>query len=151
MTRAVPSLNESIKMITTNLIHTMDMADIVFGTVVKESPLEIQIDQNFTLTEPFLILSNMVKDHEVDIQVSLKTNNDNYMIPDHTHTGNMGSPTDGGTLDTTHLHDVQGRKKIIMYYGLKLNEKVILLKMQGGQRYLVLDRVETPPTEGEWI
>lgn len=146
-----PTLNESIKLIVANYINAIKPTDILFGTVKEVSPLTIQIDQKHILTESFLVLSNLVKDHDVDITVSMKTVDDAYMNPSHTHTGNMGNPTDTGTLDTTHHHDIKGRKKITFHYGLKLNEKVILLRMQGGQRYLILDRVETPPTEGEWL
>lgn len=146
-----PTLNESMKLIIGNYLNAIKPTDLFFGTVTNISPLTIQIDQKHILTESFLILSNMVKDHSVDITVSMQTENDAYMNPSHTHTGNLGNPTDAGNLDTTHHHDIKGRKKIIMHYGLKKGEKVILLRMQGGQRYLVLDRVETPICEGEWL
>lgn len=146
-----PTLNESMKLIVGNYLNSIKPADLFFGTVTNVSPLTIQIDQKHILTESFLILSNMVKDHAVDMTVSMQTVNDAYMNPSHTHTGNMGNPTDAGNLDVTHHHDIKGRKKIILHYGLKNGEKVILLRMQGGQRYMVLDRVETPICEGEWL
>lgn len=34
--------------------------------------------------------------------------------------------------------------KIILKMGLKLGEKVLLLRIQGGQSYIVLDRLEAP-------
>lgn len=149
--RGAPTLNESMKLIAAKYINTVKFTDVFFGTVTQVSPLVIQTDQKHILQEQYLILSNLVKDHDVDITVSMQTVEDAYMNPSHTHTGNLGNPTDTGTLDTTHKHDIKGRKKITFHYGLKLNEKVILLRLQGGQRYLVLDRVETPPTEGEWL
>lgn len=84
----------------------------------------------------------------------------------HTHTnGNLGSPT--GTLTvpdkmqmeevgqqtkrhTSHLHNIAGRKKIRVYNGLHTGEKVILLRMRGGQKYLVLDRLTDHIVGGEW-
>lgn len=84
----------------------------------------------------------------------------------HTHTnGNMGAPT--GTLTTpdemqmemvkpqtqrhtSHLHNIAGRKKIRVYNGLHTGEKVVLLRMRGGQKYLVLDRITPHIVGGEW-
>lgn len=84
----------------------------------------------------------------------------------HTHTnGNNGSPT--GTLTvpddmkmenvanettrhTSHLHNIAGRKKIRVYNGLHKGENVILLRMRGGQKYLVLDRLTDHIVGGEW-
>ena len=148
---AAPTLNESIKIIADNLINSMQPADLFFGTVTSVSPLTIQIDQKHILTSEFLILSNLVKDHAVDVTVSMQTENDAFMVPDHTHTGNLGNPTDAGNLDVTHKHEIKHKIKMLHHYGLTNGEKVILLRMQGGQRYLVLDRVEVPPCEGEWL
>lgn len=148
---ASPSINESIKMLAVDVINSTQPVSLLFGTVMSVNPLKIKVDQQEFLTEQSLILSNMVKDHDVDITVSMQTVEDAYMNPAHTHTGNMGSPTDTGTLDTTHKHDIKGRKKITFHYGLKTGEKVILLKKEGGHKYLVIDRVETPIVEGEWL
>lgn len=43
------------------------------------------------------------------------------------------------------------KKKRLMYYELKQGESVLLIKMQGGQKYIVLDRIGEVPTEGEWV
>lgn len=158
--QASPSLNESIKLIVSNLINSMQLTDIFYGTVVSVEPLQIMIDQKLILPEQFLILSNMVKDHEVDLSVNFQTENDKFLVPDHTHpfedTQPNGQPKPSATqptidFDTTHKHEVKHKIKVIQHYALKKDEKVILLRMQGGQKYLVLDRVETPPTEGEWL
>lgn len=158
--QASPSLNESIKLIASNLINSMQPTDIFYGTVTKVNPLEIMIDQKLILPEAFLILSNMVKDHEVDLTVSFQTENDKFLVPDHTHphtdTLPNGSQSQKMTMtttdfDTTHKHEIKHKIKVMQHYALKKDEKVILLRMQGGQKYLVLDRVNTPPTEGEWL
>lgn len=52
---------------------------------------------------------------------------------------------------TLHGHSYKGRKKVLMHYGLKQGESVLLIKMQGGQKYIVLDRIGEVPTEGEWV
>lgn len=147
-----PSLNESMRLIASNLMHTMQLTDIFYGTVTKVGPLEIMVDQKLILPESFLLLSNMVKDHYVDVTVSMQTESDSFMNPSHTHTcPSTGGPTDMGTLDTTHKHEIKHTVKMLKHYGLKVGEKVILLRMQGGKKYLVLDRIETPICNGEWL
>lgn len=149
--RAAPTLNESMKMIALNLMNSMQTTDVVFGQVTKVNPLEITIDQKNILSESFIVLTNAVKDHVVDMTVSMETVSDSYMSPDHIHTGDSGGKTDSGNLDTKHHHDIKGRKKIILHYGLTVGEKVVLLRIQGGQRYVVVDRIDAPKTEGQWI
>ena len=82
----------------------------------------------------------------------------------HTHNGNLGAPTSAISSDkmamdevgqqttrhTSHLHNIAGRKKIRVYNGLHKGEKVILLRMRGGQKYLVLDRLTDHIVGGEW-
>lgn len=150
--QVAPSLNESMKIIAGNMLNSLRLTDLLFGTVISASPLKIRIDQQHILEETSLILSNMVKDHYVDVTVSMQTENDAFMNPSHTHTcPSTGGPTDMGTLDTTHKHEIKHTIKMLKHYGLKDGEKVILVRMTGGQRYLVLDRVENPICKGEWL
>lgn len=118
----------------------------MFGTVDSISPLKIQIDQRLTLTEEYLILTKNVLDHEVDIEVNHFTVNDDFLNTTHAHP-NAGS----AGFDSTHKHQYQGRKKIKIYNGLLPGEKVILIRLQGGQRYIVLDRINDHTVEGEWV
>lgn len=161
---AAPTLNESIKMIAMNLFETLQPSDVMFGKVIKTNPLEIMIDQKNIIPAQYLVLTNLVREHSVDMTISMQTVEDNYLDVNamkHTHigttlTGNNGLPISGNTsttpdFDTTHKHDIKGRKKIILHYGLKVGESVILIRLQGGQRYVVLDRVSGPQTEGEWL
>lgn len=153
---AAPTLNESMKLIVGNYLNSIQPTDLFFGTVTNVSPLTVQIDQKHIIPENFLVLSTLVKDHEVDMTVSFQTEEDAFMIPDHTHpyvdTPVGASETQSTTnLDTTHKHEIKHKIKVLQHYGLKNGEKVLLLRMQGGQQYLVLDRVETPICEGEWI
>jgi hypothetical protein len=98
-------------------IDAADPTQIQFGKVISVSPLEISVEQKKTLTTAQLILTRNVKDHEIEITV------------DH-----VTGATDG------HTHEYKGRKKFIVHNGLKLGDSVILMKMQGGQKYIVLDK-----------
>lgn len=146
-----PNLVDTIKEIALNANQSSKPCNWVYGTVVSVNPLQIRIQSTIILTESFLVLSNLVKDHYVDMTVSMQTENDAFMIPDHTHTGNMGSPTDAGNLDVTHKHEIKHKIKVLQHYGLKAGEKVVLLQMAGGKQYFVLDRVTEHITQGEWL
>ena len=89
------------------------------GEVLKENPLSIKKNSKITLTEPFLILSNAVVDHELEVEVDWETD-----------TGDK----------------ITGTKKIMVKSGLKNGEKVLLLQQEGGQQYLVVDRVNEVKT-----
>lgn len=52
-----------------------DYADIVFGTVVSENPLEIQMSNQIILNESFLNLSESVTDHKVKMKIGDDTKN----------------------------------------------------------------------------
>lgn len=132
---------------------SMQLCDVTFGKVTKASPLEVTVDQKHVLTSDFLVLTNAVKEHTVDITVSWQTVEDAYLQPAHTHgNGNAGQPTTSTSdFDTTHKHDIKGRKKITVHNGLTLGEDVILLRVAGAQRYIVLDRVKMAESTGESI
>lgn len=124
--------------------------NICFGEVVSVSPLQINVEQKMTLGEKQLILSRNVTDFTTEVTVQWQTE---QMAETHCHayagsTENGGEPlhshTLAGTTETaelSHGHDITGRKEITMHNALKVNEKVILLRQQGGQKYIVLDRI----------
>ena len=136
---------------TMNLLNSLQMCDFCTGVVTKVNPLEILIDQKWVLDELFLTLTNAVKDHTIDITVSWQTVDDDYLKPTHTHgNGNNGSPTASTSdFNTTHHHDIKGRKQITIHNGLTIGEQVLLLRKQGGGDYIVLDRLTPAKVEGE--
>lgn len=145
-------------------------SDLEFGEVVSEeyAPLEIQIHDKLILKEAFLELTNAVKDHWVDIEVYWKTIDDNDLSEfqtahdsnvdaynGHNHpgcqSGSTGSPSGAMNKEKlSHLHNIAGRKRMRVYNGLHKGEKVVLLRMRGGQKYLVLDRITPHIVGGEW-
>lgn len=86
---------------------------ILFGTVTKTNPLEVNVEQKFTLTEDFLVLTERLTPYEEK---------------EHTH-----SSANGETAPPS--------KPLIIRVGLKSGDKVLLLRMQGGQQFVVLDKV----------
>lgn len=110
---------------------------ICYGTVIGTAPLKIQVDQKKILGEAQLILTNNVRDFTVEMTVDHVTE-----IVSHGHPVN-DTYTGGGTAEPVeHLHPYKGRKAFRIHLSLQPGEKVILLRCDGGQRYVVLDRWE---------
>lgn len=133
MNNAYPDITDTFKAITLGVMNNSALTDAFMGTVVSESPLEIQLDSKATLTAPFLVLTNAVKDYTVDVTMTWETE-------DNTHkhgNGNDGQPTD----EHTHKHEITGRKRLTIHNGLTKGEEVLLLRLHGGQTYVVLDRL----------
>lgn len=126
---------------------------LTFGTVVSASPLKISVDQKLTLYKEQLILTNAVRDYSVEMTIdhttgeALKSINLSHK---HSYSGEAGpysysgSTQAAGSVSLTHTHAYSGKKKYTIHLGLKTGEKVILLRVNGGKQYIVLDRVEVP-------
>lgn len=136
-------LVEAIKQLATAAVNATKPMEFSFGIVDTSNPLTIRLNQKMLLSDEFLILTNAVKDHSVDITVSWNT-----LDETHKHeNGNQGKPT----AEVTHKHGIRGRKKITIHNGLTAGEKVLLFRVQGGQNYVVIDRVDEIPTTGESV
>lgn len=127
---------ENVKRAAMDAFEASGPSGLYFGTVVSVSPLEIAVDQTLTLNESTLILSSLVQD--ITISATMDHTTESY-----THTHSISDTYSGGgsASSDTHVHSYSGKKSFILHFGLEVGEKVILLRMQGGQRYLVLDRV----------
>lgn len=102
-------------------------AKVLFGTVTGVNPLVITVEQKKVLTEEFLTLTWAVKDHYVDMTVDHMTEN--------------ASGGSGDSAYAAHNHAYVGRKRFLVHNNLIVGEKVLLLEMQGGQDFVVVDRV----------
>lgn len=152
----LPNLTESMKKAAMQAMDASKPVNVAFGTVVNENPLMISVEQKMTLGMNQLILSRNVTDHDIDVSIEWSTENalgshkheigtEEEMLvtmeggdPPHVH--NI-PPSTTGSKNLSHPHSIIGRKRMRVYLGLKLGEHVVLLRMQGGQQYLVWDRV----------
>lgn len=92
-----------------------------FGTVETVSPLSVRIDQKMFLGAAQLIVTRAVTNYTAFVTVDDETE-----LPD------SGIP---------HKHPYKGLKTVTVHNGLTIGETVVLMRMQGGQQYLILDRV----------
>ena len=108
-----------------------------YGTVSSVGPLKITVDQKKTLEAPQLILTDNVRDFNVVL--STIEGEGKSEGPHYTEDESGGS---GDAAFAAHRHKYQGRKKWRVHNALQMGEKVILLRCDGGQKYIVLDRWE---------
>lgn len=110
---------------------------ICYGNVTSTAPLKIQVDQKKILGEAQLILTDNVRDFNVAL--STIEGEGKSLGPHYTENESGGS---GDAAFASHRHRYQGRKKWRVHNALGVGERVILLRCDGGQKYIVLDRWE---------
>ena len=61
--------------------------------------------------------------------------------------------TGGGTAqNVNHNHTIRGRKKLKIHNALVVGDWVMLARVPGGEKYIVLDRIKPiPELKGEWL
>lgn len=129
---------------------------LFFGEVISTAPLQIIVEQKLILDSTHLILSSLVRDFTVDMTVDHKTESalgvfdlehaHSYwglteVVNDHNHYYEGSVDTAGEKLDFNHTHKYAGPKSFTLHLGLQVGENVVMLRVQGGQQYFVLDRL----------
>lgn len=107
-------MQEVIKQLALDAIDRTSLMDFCTGIVMQAKPLMIRLELGLELSDKFLLLSRNVTSHEERGQIRTWS-------------------TDEG------IHWSEYR--MIRDLDLKVGESVILLKANGGQQYLVLDRM----------
>lgn len=130
----LPAIQQAVK----QSVEAARPSDYILGTVETVSPLSIRLNSRDLVTEDFLILTDAVRDYNVDITVSHQTEN---------RAGGSGDPS-----FASHNHDYKGRKRITVHNGLAVGEIVVMLRQGGGQQYCVLSRVhDHANVKGQWL
>ena len=88
---------------------------VCFGKVTSASPLQVLVDQKMTLGSAQLVLTRNVTDYEVPVTVEWETDGQEYTL--------------------------NGEKKMTIHNSLVSGDEVVLLRQQGGQKYIIIDRV----------
>ena len=123
------TLLKIIKQAAVEAVEAGAPVNICVGKVMSEKPLKIMINQKMILTKMQLILTRNVTDHEIEVNIGWETGQ------------SLIGSTGGGGNDLTHTHAVDGKKKIKVLNHLKEGEKVLMIRQQGGQKFIVIDRV----------
>lgn len=117
----------TLKRAALDAVEASQPVNIVFGKVISASPLKINVEQKLTLSSAQLILTRNVTDFETDMTVNHLTEN--------------RSGGGGDASFASHNHEYKGRKTFLIHNSLIVGDEVLMLRMQGGQKYIVIDRV----------
>lgn len=134
----MPNANDlvnAMKRAALDAVESSNPVAIYFGEVKTVSPLTINVEQKMTLGEKQLILSRNVTDFKTKVTVDWETESP---LSTHSHNVNITSESGG---DPEHTHNITGKKKITVHNALVVGDKVILVRQQEGQKFVVWDRV----------
>lgn len=110
-----------------------DYSDIVFGTVLKVKPLEVQLANDMVLTEDFLLLGKHIGKFKIQGKAVFKGS---QKITFHGHSGSAAISA----------AEVSFPKKEKMYIevdnSLEKGDKLMLIRLDGGQQYYILERID---------
>lgn len=148
-------LVEVIKQAAINANDNAQLCDLRYGTVVSTNPLSVQVTNLFTIPQSLLVVPEHLTDHSVEVTINWQTATSGNHV--HTYSSNTTSVgggsdeeafeahshgVDGATdIDGEHHHLLVGRKTMTVHGGLKVGDKVALLRKSGGQSYFILDRI----------
>ncbi|WWR16512.1 DUF2577 domain-containing protein [Lachnospiraceae bacterium JLR.KK008] len=102
--------------------------NICYGEVISRIPLKIRVEQKLLLGEKQLILTRNVTDFTTTISVDQETEKE-------------AMAEEGGESVPPHSHRITGVKQITVHNGLKAGDKVVMLRQQEGQKFIVADRI----------
>ncbi|WP_248930140.1 DUF2577 domain-containing protein [Paenibacillus hamazuiensis] len=108
-------LLEIIKQAGVGAVEAGNPVAIMFGTVTQTNPLEVSIDQRLILSEDFLVIPEQLTPFTVDLK--------------HSH-----SYKDGVTEEAL-------TEPVVIRKGLETGDKLLLLRVQGGQQFIILDKL----------
>lgn len=163
----INDLLNSIKKAASEAVEASKPVAVMYGKVLSVSPLEINVEQKMVLHPAQLVLTRNVTDYETEVTVHWLTETKS-MNANHTHelSGDISldskatiSPNPDNenitiqnnvtntmaveqkNINLSHNHSIDGRKSITIHNGLEVGDEVLLLRMQGGQKYIVIDKV----------
>lgn len=152
----MPDMIETIKRAAIDAVNSENPVTVCYGEVISASPLKIRVDQKITLDSNQLVLTRNVTNYTVDMTVNTSTESALAINTGHTHSFNgatqnggtdahthayTGTTQTGGAQNLEHSHAFTGRKTYTVCNGLKNGDSVLLLRVQGGQQYVVIDKV----------
>ena len=129
-------LTKAIQKTATEAVESTKPVNILFGKVINESPLKINVEQRMVLSEEQLILTRNVMDYTVSITAG---NIQDYYFK----SGEYGTETEPVLKDhpeLKHTHAID-EIPITIRNALTKGEDVILIRQQEGQKYVVIDRL----------
>lgn len=133
-------LLDLIKRAALDAVDQSKPVNFCFGTVTGVDPVVIQITPTLTISEKAgqVTIPRQCTDYETSI--TLMSPSESGELPWQTELAeDLSAPNP--LAFSSHKHDITGKHRVTIHNKLKVNDKVILARQQGGQHYFVIDKV----------
>lgn len=127
-------LVKAMQGVAVNAVENSKPVNILFGTVQSVSPIKVFIEQKLVLGQKQLIIPENMTDYKTKISF------DNPSVKQIFTTFNMQESSES-TPSKMSFKQPSVKHEVTVYNALRAGDKVILFRMSGGQKYLILDRV----------
>jgi len=127
----------AIKKAGTDAVEAGDPVAVEFGKVLSASPLRIQIDQKLILEASQLKLTRSVANHSVRVNAIDAFTDVDAVTGTAEVDGKSGTASIPKHSGTAHVPQNTGTSLCALATG----DVVVLLRMQGGKQYVVIDKV----------
>lgn len=116
-------LLNTIKQASMAAMAASNPAAVIFGEITKKEPLEVTVNPRLILPAALLVVSESLTHYELELE----------------HAHQYTDSSESGT--TTRNTQPELSDPIVIRRGLERGDRVLLLRVQGGQQYVILDRV----------
>jgi len=136
------SLLDLIKTTAMAAFQASNPVNILVGEVIESKPLKIEVHAKLVLTDEFLLVAEHLTRHERVVSVR-------YEYPEHFSEEQIGDAAKQASSSRKNIGDSASNPyenytmnfaELTVEDGLKVGDKVVLHRVQGGQRYFVSDR-----------
>ena len=128
------SLISKIAKISNQAMETTIPLNILYAKVISISPLKVETEQKLIIDEEFLILTDAVRNYKTKISF------DNPDIKQVFTTWNMPETNESSLSKISFKEKI--KHDITVYNALEVGEGIILIRVQGGQEYIILGRID---------
>lgn len=125
-------LVKTMKRTALDAVNASKPMEVCFGKVVSSIPLKILVEQKMMLGEAQLILTRNVTEYKIFVRKDkdeIQNFNEAEILPE--------VSTDSASSFDSAVNKIP----ITISNGLVVGEEVILFRQQGGQKYVVVDRI----------
>lgn len=119
------------------------VVDIIVGEVTSVKPLKVKVE-NRELTESFLIVGALCRESHIYTDNVKKLNHSHSILEMSTQSASAGDSSHSHYI-SKHITDSKPEEcefDILLWRGLKIGDKVLMLKVAQGQKYYIMQRQE---------
>jgi len=136
------SLLDLIKTTAMAAFQASNPVNIILGEVIEAKPLKIEVHSKLILTDEFLLVAEHLTRHDRVVSVQ-------YEYPKNFSKGQIGDELKQASSKRKNISDPYSNPyedyemkyaKLTFEDGLKEGDKVVLHRVQGGQKYFISDR-----------